>query len=191
MKKILACAAALAALTAASAASAQAPTFSDTLRVNLAADVAVRCDARLDAGNGTALSIDFDTLSSTDSQAQVTRENGTVSYICNDVDGFSRTISSANGGYLTFNGVATTAANRRIRYTVEGGGAGLGLAFAQVQLTAPLVTNHGAILNSQLHLLTFRANGVSQLDPGGSGSQVTTVFAGDYSDVMTIAIAAR
>jgi hypothetical protein len=191
MKKILAAAVALAALTAASAASAQAvPTFGPNLTVNLAADVAVRCDARLNAGDGTALSIDFDTLSSTDTAAQVTRAGGSVTYICNDVDGFTRTISSANGGFLTFGGAATTSANRRIRYTVASGG-GSGLTFAEAQLTTPVVSNHGAFLNGQTGGLTVRANGVSQLDASGSGSQVTSVFAGDYSDVMTIAIAAR
>jgi hypothetical protein len=106
------------------------------------------------------------------------------------VDGFSRTITSANSGYMTLNGAATTSANRRIRYTVQHGG-GSGLAFAETQLTAPRTDNFGAMLNGHTGSLTFRANGVSQLDASGSGTQVTTVFAGDYSDVLTIAIAAR
>lgn len=187
--KIIAGLAAFAALAAANGASAQAA-FGNNLTVNLAADVAARCDARLNGATGTALAIDFDTLSSTDTGAQVTRAGGSVTYICNDVDGFTRTISSANGGFLTLDGAPTTAANRRIRYTVQHGG-GSGLSFAEQQITAPVANNFGAFLSGQTGGLTFRANGVSQLDPSGSGTQVTTVFAGDYSDVLTIAIAAR
>lgn len=192
MKKSLLIAAAVAATSAAPAfaQAAPAPTFGDNLTVNLAADVAVRCDARLNGGDGTVLNIDFDTLSSVDTAAQVTRPGSSVTYICNDVDGFTRTISSANGGFMTLNGAPTTSGNRRIRYTVQHGG-GSGLTQAEVQLTAPVSANFGPMLNGQTGSLTFRANGVSQLDPSGSGTQVTTVFAGDYSDVMTIAIAAR
>ena len=190
MKKILLVAAAVAATSATPAFAQAVPTFGDNLTVNLAADVAVRCDARLNGGDGTVLNIDFDTLSSIDTSAQVTRPGGSVTYICNDADGFTRTISSANAGFMTLNGTPTTSANRRIRYTVQHGG-GSGLAFAETQLTAPVVTNFGAMLNGQTGGLTLRANGVSQLDASGSGTQVTTVFAGDYSDVMTIAIAAR
>jgi hypothetical protein len=190
MKKILSVAAVLAGLSATPAFAQAVPTFGDNLTVNLAADVAARCDARLNGGDGTVLNIDFDTLSSTDTAAQVTRAGGSVTYICNDPDGFTRTITSANGGFLTLNGAATTANNRRIRYTVQHGG-GSGLGFAETQLTAPVAANFGAMLSGQTGGLTFRANGVSQLDPSGSGTQVTTVFAGDYSDVVTIAIAAR
>lgn len=190
MKKLLiATVAAVATLAAASTASA-ASTFGTSLTINLAADVAARCDARLNSADGTVLAIDFDTLSSTDTAAQVTRSGGSVTYICNDVDGFTRTITSANDGYMTLGGTATAASNRRIRYTVQSGG-GSGLSFVETQLTAPITGNFGAMLNGQTGGLTFRANGVSQLDPSGSGSQVTTVFAGDYSDVVTIAIAAR
>lgn len=190
MKKILLVAAAVAATSATPAFAQAVPTFGDTLTVNLAADVALRCDARLNGGDGTVLNIDFDTLSTTDTAAQVTRPGGSVTYICNDVDGFTRTITSANSGWMTLNGAPTTAANRRIRYTVQHGG-GSGLAFAETQLTAPISGNFGAFLGGQTGSLTFRANGVSQLDPSGSGTQVTTVFAGDYSDVLTIEIAAR
>lgn len=190
MKKLLSVAAVAVALTAAPAWAQAVPTFGNTLTVNLAADVAARCDARLNGGDGTNLNIDFDTLSATDTAAQVTRAGGSITYICNDEQGFTRTITSANAGFLTLGGTPTTSANRRIRYTVQHGG-GSGLSFAETQLTAPISTNFGAMLSGQTGGLTLRANGVSQLDPSGSGTQVTTVFAGDYSDVMTIAIAAR
>lgn len=187
--KILAGVAALAALAAANGASAQAA-FGNNLTVNLAADVAVRCDARLNSGTGTALAIDFDTLSSTATTATVERSGGSITYICNDVDGYTRTITSANSGYLTLNGAATTSNQRRIAYTLQHGGGGPN-NFAATQLTAPRVDNFGPQLSGITGGLTFRANGVSQSDPSGSGTQVTTVFAGDYSDVLTIAIAAR
>lgn len=187
MKKILAAAAALAVLTAASAASAQS-VYGTNLTVNLSADVALRCDARLNSATGTILDIDFGTLSSVDTAATVSMGAGSMSYICNDADGFTRTISSANSGYLTLDGASTTANNRRIAYTMSHGG-GSGLAFADTQLTAPLATNLGAMLGAQTGSVTFKANGV--MTGGGTSAQSTSVFAGDYSDVVTIAIAAR
>lgn len=191
MKKILLVAAAAAAMSAspAFAQSAPAPTFGDSLTVNLAADVAARCDARLNGGDGTVLNIDFETLSSTATTAQVTKPGASITYICNDADGFTRTFTSANGGFLTLGGTPTTDAARRIRWTLQHGGGPIN--FAETQLTAPLARTHGAFLEGVTGSLTFRADGVSKLDNSGSGTQVTTVFAGDYSDVMTIAIAAR
>lgn len=190
MKKLLSVAAVAVALTAAPAWAQAVPTFGETLTVNLAADVALRCNGRLNGGDGTVLNIDFDTLSATDSAAQVTRPGGSMTYICNDPDGATRTFTSANGGFLTLGGTSTTSAQRRIRYTVQSSG-GSGLTLAETQLTAPAVQNLASALNGQTGSLTFRANGVSTLDASGSGTQVTTVFAGDYSDVLTIAIAAR
>lgn len=188
MKKILfAGAVTFAALTAATGASAQS-TYGTLLTVNLEADVALRCDARLNSATGTVLNIDFGTVSAIDNTQTVDRSAGSASYICNDIDGFTRTITSANGGFMTLNGAATTAANRRIAYTMEHGG-GSGLAFAATPLTAPIVTNLGAMLGVQTGSVTFRATGVGTNI--GQSSQSTSVFAGDYSDVVTIAIAAR
>jgi hypothetical protein len=190
MRKLLFIVAGAAAASATPAFAQKVPTFDGTVTINLAADVGAACAARLNSSEGTVLTLDFDTLSTVDTAAQVTRPGGSATYVCNDPDGFTRTISSANSGFLTLNGAPTTSPNRRIRYTLQHGG-GSGLSLSETQLTAPIVTNLGSFLTSQTGSLTFRANGVAQLDPGGSGEQVSTVFAGDYSDVVTITIAAR
>lgn len=127
-------AAGLAAL-APTGAAAQTATYGTSLTINAEADVAARCDARLNSATGTVLAIDFGTLSDTAPAAQVTAGAGSATYICNDRDGFTRTITSANGGWLTLGGTPTTDANRRIRYTMQHGG-GAGLGFAETQLTA-------------------------------------------------------
>lgn len=179
-------AAAMAVLTPTSA-SAQS-VFGTNLTVNLEADVAGRCNASLDGATGTVLNIDFGTLSGTATTATVDRTAGNANYICNDADGFTRTITSANAGFMTLDGVATTAANRRIAYTLEHGGAS-GINFTATQLTTPIITNLSPMLDVTSGAVTLRANGVGTNI--GASNQGTTVFAGDYSDVVTIAIAAR
>lgn len=178
------------AVLAPTSAAAQAATYGTSLTINAEADVAARCDARLNSASGTVLAIDFGTLSDTAPAAQVTAGAGSATYICNDRDGFTRTIASANGGWLTLGGTATADPNRRIRYTMQHGG-GAGLGFAETQLTTPIVNtyNGGVVPQGTTGSVTFRANGVGTNI--GTPTQSTTVFAGDYSDVVTIAIAAR
>lgn len=194
--KIIASIAGLAALAIAGAASAQtAPAaFGTNLTINLSGQVETRCNARLNAGSGTTQAIDFGQLAQTLETAQVTPGGqGSVTYICNDPDGFTRTVTSASGGWLVLDGNNANATDqaRRIRYTMQHGG-GSGLDFAERQLTAPVTSQFNgstAFLSGQTGGLTLRANGVAYTNT--DGNQVTRVFAGNYTDVVTIAVAAR
>ncbi len=98
---------------------------------------------------------------------------GSVTYKCNLPEGFTRTISSANGG--TLNGGSTS-----IPYEVSSGG-GSGLGFSPEQLTAPKVTSlsgSGAFANGQTG--SFKV-----VVPSGPGN----ALAGTVSDVITIGVA--
>jgi len=98
---------------------------------------------------------------------------GSITYKCNNPSGFTRTIESANDGQLV-NG------SQGIDYNVASGG-GSGLSFGPKQLTVPEVTNLGgspAFANGQTG--NFRVQ-VPSL-PGG-------LFAGDYTDTITVSVA--
>ncbi len=100
---------------------------------------------------------------------------GQFKYTCNAPDGFTRTISSQNSGYLT-------NSSGQIPYLLGSGG-GSFLSFPPVQLQAPVNTNVSftpAIANG------FPANIIFKLDELPQG-----VVAGDYSDTVHVSIAAN
>jgi len=99
---------------------------------------------------------------------------GGITYTCNHPGGFTREISSANNGELIHpsdpDGVA---------YNVKHGG-GSGLSFSPTPLTTPIITN---------------LSGSGAFADGQTGSfyvQLPTVptglFAGDYTDTITVAV---
>ena len=192
MKRIAVIAAAVAAASAAPAfAQAVPPAPSGNLTYNLTAQVAEVCGAY--NFQGDVINIDFGQLAMVLPTARVTPAGqGSITYRCNVPAGFTRTITSQNNGFLTRNGVATTDNLRRIRYTFQSGG-GSGLSVAETQLTAPVVTDlngSGSFLAGQTGGVTFRANGVMGAI-GGNESPGTTVFAGNYSDTVTVTIMPR
>ena len=165
------------------------PAAANTLTYNVQADVGSVCGVY--KFDGPTVTVDFDTLSATPTSTQVTEAAGSATYRCNSTAGFTRTVSSANGGYLTLNGATTTDNLRRIPFTMSHGG-GSGLGFAATQLTAPITSNFGgsaAFLAGQTGSVNFQTNGV-QAAVGGNDAPGTTVFAGDYSDVVTITVTA-
>lgn len=190
MKKYLVSAAVMA-VFGASSAFAQAPAnFGSSLEFELNAVVDPICGARLNASSaGPELELDFGNLTQLPSTDQETRGGGSLTYVCNVASGFTRTISSQNGGFLTLDGAATTANNRRIPFTMEHGG-GSGLGFAANDLSSPVVNSYAtdAFRAGQTGGVTFRVNGVRV--PVGTSTSLftTTVFAGDYSDIVTVAI---
>lgn len=117
---------------------------------------------------------------------------GEATYRCNSVNGFSRTITSQNNGFLTLGGQPTNDAARRIRFNMAHTGAS-GLSFSAQQLTAPVSNTFAgstAFLAGETGEVSFQAFGV-QGDVGGNGSPGTTVYAGDYSDTVTITVTAN
>lgn len=114
---------------------------------------------------------------------------------CIDLSGnrsVTRTITSQNNGYLTLGGQPTTNNAQRIRFNMVQTGAS-GLAFAAQPLTTGMSTSFGgstAFLAGETGDVTFQAFGV-QGDVGGNGSPGTTVFAGTYTDTVTITVTAN
>jgi type 1 fimbria pilin len=184
MKKQLFAAAAAAAFTA-SAAFAQA---TDTLIVNVQADVDEYCTISSDSGQ--TLTVDRGTLNSIPvGQWTNTESQGgqPLTYRCNAAGGFTRTVSSQNNGFLHRDGTSGGAGNE-IRWEFRsGGGSGLN-ALPWVHLVSDLSTTVPAsravefLGNGQRYTSNYRVEGVQQ----GAG---TSVFAGDYSDVVTITVA--
>lgn len=177
MKKLL--------LAAVAAATFTTPALADnTLTYNLDADVGSICGVwKFD---GPTVQVNFGELATT--SAEVVQGAGSATYRCNNPGGFTRTVSSANSGKLVRDGTTGDALNS-IAYTFQHGG-GSGLGTAATQLTAPITTTHagsGAFLAGQTGSVTFRVNGV-QASAGGNNAPGTTVFAGNYTDVVTISV---
>jgi spore coat protein U-like protein len=157
------------------------------LAFNLNAQVSSVCGVY--NASGTEIDVDFGELSNTATSAKVEQSAGSASYACNAPDGFTRTISSANGGYLFRDGTSG-GANNQIAYEMRHGG-GSGLSMDWTQLTSAVNSDHGgsSFLTGQTGGVNFRVDGV-RVDTGSNGAPSTNVFAGSYSDVVTITLTA-
>lgn len=143
---------------------------------------------------GENIEIDLGILSQTPVGAEVSNDGDVeIFYVCNDADGFTRTISSINDGVLVRVGSAGGDGNE-IPYFLEAGGTN-GLDFSRTQVTQPLTRTFGAstiFLNGVAGTLTVYVNGV--LDdggPSGNAASRTTVFAGQYTDLITLTVTAN
>ena len=176
------------------------PASGDQLDFNLVATVSGICGVYSvdNASTTRSFDVDFGDLGIVPSTASVeARTNGLataipLSYACNLPGGFSRTVSSQNGGFMFRNGT-TGGSGDRIAYEMTHSGAS-GLAFGYQQLTAPIVTDHidVAFLDGEIGSVKFRANGVlvsSGLEDNAGPS--TSAYAGDYADKVTIAVTAN
>lgn len=186
MKKNIALIATAAAFAFAAPAAAQSgPTVEHLLQ----GEVAVICGA-YDFQNSPVL-IDFGTLSDVDVGSLTPEVVNGVTIVCNDPDGGTVNITSQNGGSMFLEG--TGGANREVGYVVRATG-GSGLAFAQTPLTSDVnlpFNASGAFLNGQSMTLRFAANGVAQDAPAGNDAPSTTVFAGTYTDTVTVSVTAN
>lgn len=99
---------------------------------------------------------------------------GVLVYTCNNIDGFSRTISSLNGGALV-------QGSSRIPYTFSHGGPAA-LPLGPTVLTAPIAA----------HIAPFASITVGETAPVSVAVSGSTVglLAGSYEDVVTVAISA-
>jgi spore coat protein U-like protein len=172
------------------AALAAMPASAQTLTYNLNAQVAPSCGVY--NSNGASIPVDFGQLANVAPSATVDVSGGEATYRCNSANGFTRTITSQNNGYLTLGGQSTTNNAQRIRFNMVHTGAS-GLAFAAQQLTTAMSTSFGgstAFLAGETGNVTFQAFGV-QGDVGSNGSPGTTVYAGTYTDTVTITVTAN
>jgi hypothetical protein len=190
MKKVLiATASVLAAVAMAAPAAAQQ---GQSLVVNLTGNVASVCGAYNSGATNGVLNLDFGQLAGTPAAQQVALPGFNATYICNSAAGMTRTISSANSGFLFRTGTSGGAANQ-VPYTIAHGG-GSGLNFSEQGLSAPIVTvrpGSTALMAGQGGTVTLRANGVQIPSPANAAFTTTNVFAGDYNDVLTIAVVAN
>ncbi|MEM9781721.1 MAG: hypothetical protein AAF899_04515 [Pseudomonadota bacterium] len=163
------------------------------LTYNLTAEVEPVCGAFSSAADADgAQDKDFGVLSDIDTSTQVTATGGggSITYVCNAPGGFTRTISSQNNGFLFREGTVGGGEDQ-IAYTVQHGG-GSGLSFAERQLTAPEVSIFSgapAFVEGQTGSITFRTFGVRETTT--NDAVATTVRAGTYTDVVTVAITAN
>lgn len=142
---------------------------------------------------GQTVAVAFGALANTPGDQFVQRAAGDITYRCNVLAGFTRSVASQNSGFLTLGGQPTNDNARRIRFTMQHLGA---QGFNYRQLTVPRVTTHRdtpsnrRFLNGQTARVWFRAYGVQGTAAGGAPSG-TRVFAGDYRDTVTLTITAN
>lgn len=182
MKKIALIAAGIAAFAA-------VPASAQSLTYNLNAQVAPSCGVY--NSSGSTIPVEFGELATVATSSTVDVAAGEATYRCNSVNGFTRTITSQNNGFLTLNGTTTTDNARRIRFNMAHTG-NSGLAFSAQQLTSPVSGTFGgstAFLAGETGNVSFQAFGV-QGALGGNGSPGTTVYAGNYRDTVTITVTA-
>jgi hypothetical protein len=182
MKKIALIAAGIAAFAA-------VPASAQSLTYNLNAQVAPSCGVY--NSSGSTIPVEFGELATVAASSTVDVAAGRATYRCNSVNGFTRTITSQNNGYLTLGGQTTNDNARRIRFNMAHTG-NSGLSFSAQQLSAPVSSTFGgstAFLAGETGDVSFQAFGV-QGDVGGNGSPGTAVYAGNYRDTVTITVTA-
>ncbi|MEQ8403893.1 MAG: spore coat protein U domain-containing protein [Oceanicaulis sp.] len=141
--------------------------------------------------SGSEIEVDFGELSETPTTTSVEQGAGSASYACNSPNGFSRSIASANGGYLFRAGTEGGDSNQIAYQMRHGGGHGLAMDWTQLTSAANADFNSGHFLNGQTGSVAFRVNGVRSTNSNANGAAHTTVFAGQYSDVVTVTVTAR
>lgn len=172
-------------VSASGAAMAQGSTYA------LNAQVGQACGAY--NAEGDTVSLDFGALANTPPDQFVWRAAGDITYRCNVLAGFTRTVTSQNGGFLTLGGQPTTQNARRILFTMQHWGAD---GFNYTQLITPRVSTHRDTAGNPRFLrgedarVWFRAYGVQGTASGGAPAG-TRVFAGDYRDTVTLTITAN
>ena len=165
--------------------------MAQTATYALDAQVGQVCGAYNDTGQ--TVTVDFGALANTPPNQFVSRVAGDITYRCNLLTGFTRTIASQNSGFMTLAGQPTSEAARRIRFTMRHRGVS---GFGFQQLAAPRVTTHRdsatnrRFLNGQTARVWFRAYGVRGTATAGAPAG-TRVFAGEYRDTVTLTITAN
>lgn len=177
-------------LAASLAALAATPLAAQNVTYDVNAQVAPVCGVY--SSSGTVINVNFGSLADVATSTTVNVPAGSATYRCNVRNGFTRIITSQNGGWLTLEGNPTTDASRRIRFNMQHGG-GNGMGFPVQQLTAPLSRSfpgNASWLAGQTGSVSFQAFGV-RAAPTAGGMFGTTVLAGNYRDTVTITLTAN
>lgn len=191
MKKFIAAAVAASAFIA-SPALAQNVSSGNTLTFNLDADVGVVCGIYSTTGTSVPVALgDLANLTSTES-ASFSSE---AVYRCNSAAGFTRTVTSANNGTLARAGNDVTSANAisyRYSQTPTGLSPDRNLIDRSQPLSRAVTATHAgsqAFLTGAVAMIGFEVSGVYNRRGGfANGAPGTTVFAGDYTDTVTISV---
>ncbi|MEM1131858.1 MAG: hypothetical protein AAGH53_02875 [Pseudomonadota bacterium] len=189
MKKIIALSAAAIAMAAVSApAAAQSgPTVDHELR----GEVESICGA-FDFQDSPVL-IDFGILSDVPVGQRTPEIVNGVTIVCNGLGGGTVNITSQNQGFMFLTGTSGGAA-QQVGYVVRATG-GSGLAFGETNLASPVArpfNGSSAFVNGQSMTLRFAADGVLDENAGAANqADRTTVFAGIYTDIVTVDVTAN
>lgn len=191
MKRMLVAVAAMVAAIASPALAASNPAPVST--INLSGSVAEICGVfNTSVAQNGVINVPFNDLTNIP-VSQTLEQSLDLVYLCNDADGFSRTISSENRGALARVGSGGILPGNRIGYTVQHNG-GIFLAVPQRPLLVDVNDNLPGSRDfrlGQAAQLTLRINGVQIQSPTDAALTTTDVFAGDYTDVISITITAR
>ncbi|WP_295696308.1 hypothetical protein [uncultured Maricaulis sp.] len=187
LNKILTTSAIVAALATGSSFAQQGG--SNQLSYDLSAQVSSVCGV-FNAG-GTEIDVDFGDLANTETTGTVEQAAGSGSYACNSPNGFTRTIASTNGGYLVRSGTGGGAQNQIAYEMRHTGSNGLTMNWTQLTSAATADLNGPSFLTGQTGNVDFRVYGVRSTNAGADGAAYTTVFAGDYSDIVTVTVTAK
>jgi hypothetical protein len=177
------------AVAAAALLSGSAFAQNNQLSYDLSAQVSSVCGVY--NSTGSSIDVDFGDLSNTETTATVEQSAGTASYACNSPNGFTRTISSTNGGYLYRSGTNGGTQNQ-IAYEMRHTGTnGLTMNWTQLTGAANADLSGNSFLTGVTGNVDFRVYGVRSTNASADGASYTSVFAGDYSDVVTITVTAK
>jgi len=176
-------------LAIAGAASAEFIVEPDSLTINIQGEVDEICGL---TATGATVDVDFGVLSDTTGEI---REDVPFGIVCNSAEGATLGISSQNGGKLLRDGTETGAGNE-IAYRVNPDPGGDAFSMANGTPPTSLANDKSYVINADNRLREGRAfdiavffNGVK--GPDFQGAPTTTVFAGDYSDTITVSLTAN
>ena len=187
MKKLAIASAAALAMTGAASAEFIAP---ENLTITLEGEVELICG--LTSLSGSTVDVDFGVLSDTTGQL---RQDVPFGVVCNSADGATLGLSSDNGGKLLRNGTETGDGNE-IAYKVNPDPGSD--AFSTTPGTPPtsLANDKSYTINPDNRLREGREFGIAVFfdgvkGPDFQGAPTTTVYAGDYSDTITVSLVAN
>lgn len=157
-----------------------------TLTFNLNATVPTVCGISRDGAS--AVSLNFNTLAQIPAGQRLSDASSTmteVTYRCNAPNGFTRTVTSTNGGKLVRQGTSGGEGNE-IPYNASQTGQDWGT------LSSPRTESFAGsrtLLAGERVNIQFEPFGVQGNAAGGVSG--TTVFAGNYSDTVTVTVVAN
>lgn len=190
MKKIAIASAA--AIAVAGIASAEFITEPDDLEIAIEGTVEELCGLTSLTSTAGTIEVDFGVLSNTDSQI---REDVPFGVVCNSAAGATLSMSSANGGKLLRGGTETGPGNE-IAYKVnpDPGSDSFSTTPGTPPTSLSVTKSYNIAAGTALREgrpfdVAIFFDGVK--GPDFQGAPTTTVFAGDYSDTITVALVAN